>query len=293
MLAVGRLFSVWHALQWYAFGQVVLAGAAVFTGVSAGIAYRRAKRSEAARWLHEFFLTFHTRADILSARDVLNYDYQESLGPVLELRVTDRHVALSQSERELLRQVDLVLNYFEEILYLVDERHLRPQDRDLFFSYWLGLVRIPERAGLRRYIARCGYERLASWCDAGRLTEYVVLPELGSGSIDPSSIGIRYLDDCRLRAEDSVLVHPLAFSPGPEDCSGRIYQVEKATAFLELDRLIGYDAGMRADCEIVRRCVRVKEPGWDCWVYVPAGADVDSLGEGPELHWTGHADWRP
>jgi hypothetical protein len=91
----------------------------------------------------------------------MEYRYDTELGPLLERRVTDSHVPATADEQALLEQLDMLLNYFEHVIYLENERHLTKRYRQAVFEYWFELMQAPDRAAIRRYAAWFRFERVA------------------------------------------------------------------------------------------------------------------------------------
>jgi gamma-glutamylcyclotransferase (GGCT)/AIG2-like uncharacterized protein YtfP len=273
-----------------AVGAVVAACWAVFT-------YRRAKRAEAARWLQGLFRDFYTDPTIVSAREVLEYDFEKNAAQLLEWRVTDRDVPLGMDDREKLRQIDLVLNYFEQLLYLEREKLIARHDREVFFQYWFELMREPDRAALRRYLARCGYERCAEWIEA-EPSEYVaVYGSLLDAYPTQDDLNIRDM----LELVGPCVIEGQLFSRGEFPCvvrgpgrvQGELFAVRDRAAFKILDELEHYDPFDPAGSKYRRRCVQLVEPDRkDVWLYVwssatdglvriPSGSWVDFKAESP------------
>jgi hypothetical protein len=111
-----NLLASLTASQWSAIGQVVLAVGAIAAAAWAAYTFRKAKRVEAARWMISLFRDFYRDEDMSRARELIEYDFWDVAGPLLELRVLDRQIALSTVERAQLRDLDLVLNFLEQLI---------------------------------------------------------------------------------------------------------------------------------------------------------------------------------
>lgn len=92
----------WGAEEWSALGNVLLGVGAVTAGLWSLFNYRKNRRSEAARWLQGVFRDFYLDNRFERVRHVLEYDFDNTAGPLLERRVTDRHVSVSAEELRLL-----------------------------------------------------------------------------------------------------------------------------------------------------------------------------------------------
>jgi hypothetical protein len=260
----------WTPRDWSAFGQVLLGVGAVVAGVWAVYIYGKSRRLEAARWLHGFFLTFYTHPELIAARNTLTYEFASSTAELLELRINDRDVTLNDAEQEQLRLADLILNYFEEIIYLEEEGHLSRRDRDLFFDYWLALVRKPDRAALRRYAARCGYEYVAGWADAGQ-EEFIALCGDLAGQGGQGKIGVapllRSMGPCTLSGVSALRAGAFRASTSAKaDCS--IFCIRDIQAIRLLDHHLGFRPEDRWSCGVRRRCMHIPDQGLDAWVYL-------------------------
>jgi hypothetical protein len=176
-------FMHWDALAWYAFGTNVLAFGALGSGAVALRTYRSGRKAAAAQWRQDLVREFYTTGALEDGCKLLEYDFEERLAPILELRVLDRSAGLRSAQREDLRQVDVVLNYFESLLYLESERHLKDNDRAVFFQYWFDLMDSPDRGVLRRYLARCGYDLCTAELKL-QSDEYLVIPR--ALNVDPA-----------------------------------------------------------------------------------------------------------
>lgn len=266
------LLVAWSADSWNAAGQVVLAVGAIVAAGWALFTYRRAKRAEAARWLQGLFRDFYTDPMIVSAREILEYDFESNAAQLLEWRVTDRDVQLDAEGREKLRQVDLVLNYFEQLLYLESQGLIAKHDRKVFFQYWFELMREPGRAALRRYLARCGYERCAEWVEADPLEYVAVYGSLMDAYPTQDELGVRNMLDLI----GPCVIEGKLFSRGEFPCivqgkgrvQGELFAVRDQAVFKALDELEHYDALDPFASKYRRHCVRLLEPEQvDAWLY--------------------------
>jgi hypothetical protein len=155
------------AEEWSAFGTVLLGLGAVTAGFWTLFNYRKSRRAEAAHWLRDVFSDLYVGDRFSAIKRALEYEYQEKLGPLLERRVkNDRdktNVAPAKDEIALLDQLDMLLNYFEFVIYLERERHL---ERHAVFDYWFGLMEKDDRSALREYIGRFKFTRVGDTLDA-------------------------------------------------------------------------------------------------------------------------------
>jgi gamma-glutamylcyclotransferase (GGCT)/AIG2-like uncharacterized protein YtfP len=257
--------------QWSAIGEMVLALGAVTAAGWAAYTYRKAKRAEAARWMVSLFKDFYRDENMSRARELIEYDFEQIAGPLLELRVLDRDVDLSEEERAQLRDLDLVLNFLEQLIYLQEEGHLLQRDCDVFFEYWFDQLKRPEHAALRRYLRNCGYERCSLWLGLNRHEYFVaygsLLTGMGGGVEEQAHGGMRSLGPCRIRGSLYSRGDFPALVSGTGLVEAELFEVEDNLTFQLLDQLEHYDPRQREDSLYRRRCTNIAEPAVDAWVY--------------------------
>jgi gamma-glutamylcyclotransferase (GGCT)/AIG2-like uncharacterized protein YtfP len=282
LLLLVRLFVVYaipptaflglDADAWSALGHMLLGIGAVIGGGWAIYNYRQSRRYEAATWLQGVYKDFYRADTLTTVRQVLEYHYAETAGPLLSQRILDREVPTTDTEEVLLRELDTLLNYFEHVLYLEDEHRLSQKDRQAVFEYWFNLMKQPEYASLRRYAARFSFERVARVLGAHK-EEYVAVygslleghglpdrPEFGSG----------------LSTEGRCLIPGLLFDlggypglvPGDGTVRGELLRVHDLSVFRALDKYEKYEPRDRDRSLYLRKAVRLVEPAIDAWVYV-------------------------
>jgi len=269
----------WDAREWGAFGTNLIAIGGLCGGGWALYNYRRQKRAEAARWLQDLFKDLYTNDELVAAREIIEYEYDSVVEPLVQLRVTDRHFELTPQERENLRRVDLVLNLFEQVCYLKQQRHLRHDDVDVFFAYWFDQLRLPERAALRRYLARCGYERCAEMVDVPNGDCLALYGTLMGGFPAQDNLSIRsslrYIGPCRLPGHLYDMGDWPSFVLGDGAVDAELYEVLDMSAFQIIDPFERYDPRDRARSGYIRRCVRLADQQVDAWTYVSNEAVAD------------------
>jgi gamma-glutamylcyclotransferase (GGCT)/AIG2-like uncharacterized protein YtfP len=270
----------WGAQEWSALGDMLLGVGAVSAGLWTLFNYRKNRRVEAARWLHGVFRDFYLDDRFAEVRATLEYEYRDQAGPLLERRLTDRDVQLTERDQELLFQLDTLLNYFEHVLYLEHEKHLEKRDRQAIFEYWFEVLSSDDCAALRRYAASFGFERVADTLQARQPDYIAVYGSLMSGltlNDKPELEGLaKLVGSCRIPGQ----LLDLGDYPGLDDCQpgsvvGELYEVLNKQVFAVMDRFERYDPHHRADSLYLRRCIRLQEPRVDTWVYVFNGEASD------------------
>lgn len=143
------------------FSELVTAIALLVAGGWSLKNYRRSKRIEAAKWLHDLGQEFQFSNDLEIGKFLLDFKYQETVEPLLSSLIFHWDKGLNDSQLKTSVELDKVLNQFEHLLFLQSNGHITKQDRDVYFGYWFGLLKDPKRGALRRYCANFGYDQLA------------------------------------------------------------------------------------------------------------------------------------
>jgi hypothetical protein len=138
--------------EWSAIGQMLVAVSLLIGGLLALHEYRRTRRQEAVRWLHEAFKDFYLGARFDDVRHVLEYDHPHPVGPLLERRIEDPTGSLTREEMQLLQDLDTLITYLEHVLYLEEEDQISSDDHETVFHYWFHVMSRPDRPDLLRYV---------------------------------------------------------------------------------------------------------------------------------------------
>ncbi len=165
MLTMGVMFLGLNAEAWAAIGQMLLGVAAVVGGGRALYIYNQSRRHEAATWLHGIYRDFYLTESFTNIRQVLEYRYAQT-APLLRRRIEDPTAPTNPEEEQLLGELDMLLNYFELVLYLEDRRRFPKKDRQAMFDYWLDLMSEHHLGELRQYVARFKFRRVARALEA-------------------------------------------------------------------------------------------------------------------------------
>jgi gamma-glutamylcyclotransferase (GGCT)/AIG2-like uncharacterized protein YtfP len=257
---------------WYALGEMLLGVGAVSAGIWALYNYYRTRRFEAARWLQGVFRDFYLSSQFNDVRELLEYNYPERAGPLLERRITDRHVPITTEEMRLLQDLDTLLNYFEHVLYLELEGQIHQRDRQAVFEYWFDIMGSSDRASIRRYAAHFGFERVAQVLNAERDDYVAVYGSLRKGLhlSDHPEVQDELIDcgSCVIPG----LLYDLGDYPGLRPGDGRVvgelYKLLDLSALRVLDEYERYDALHPDKSLYIRRAVRLVEPAIDAWTYI-------------------------
>ncbi len=289
MLAELPLLAFGAARDWSALGTMLLGLGAIFAGLWALFNYHKNRRAEAAQWLQAVFRDFYLGYRFQHIKLMMEYEYTEKLAPLLERRLTDRAVPVTAAERKLLDQLDMLLNYFEYVIYLEREGHFKRRDRQAVFEYWFDLLAADERAAARRYVASFGFERVTSALKLQK-DDYVALygslmrDEEAEDKPDVSS-HVDFVGEATLRGDLYDLGDYPGLVPGRGSVRAELFKLKDREALAKVDRFERYDAGNREQSLYIRRLVRMANPQLDAWVYVYNG-DVSSA------HAVKDGDWR-
>lgn len=259
--------------EWYALGTMLLGIGAVIGGFWALYNYHRTRRAEAATWLQGVFRDFYLADTFRDVRLLLEYSFDQEAGPLLERRITDRHVPISSEDVALLEKLDTLLNYFEHVLYLEEARQITRKDRQSVFEYWFDIMESEKRAALRKYAARFGFERVSSTLNATNTDYVAVYGSLRKGLAledTPPELSDMLIDrgPCLIRGSLYDLGDYPGLKPGDGTVKGELYEICDPKALKLLDEYERYDALKPESSLYLRRCVRLIEPACDSWTYV-------------------------
>jgi gamma-glutamylcyclotransferase (GGCT)/AIG2-like uncharacterized protein YtfP len=275
---------------------MVLAIGAVGTAGWGVYSYRAAKRVEAAKWIQGLFRDFYIEDRFKRVRELLEYEWEDKAGPLLARRLSNREIPPDYWERLALQELDMLLNYFEHVLYLEEERHLSAQDRKALFSYWFEIMGKADRGSLRRYAACFDFERVAKALKAGSEDYVAVYGSLMEGLELPGSPELdEYFVDEGKCDIPGVLYdagdYP-ALVLGEGNVTGELFRMKdqvpgdrSAKAFELLDRYERYNPHDLKGSLYHRRLVRLHAPDVDAWTYIYNG-DLKDL---PQIE---SGDWR-
>lgn len=261
------------AEAWEALGTMLLGVGALFGGIWALYNYHVSRRTETSQWLQGIFKDFYLADSFRDVRLVLEYQFAERAGPLLERRITDRHLPLTDDDVSILAKLDILLNYFEHVLYLEEQRQIRTSDRLAVFEYWFDIMSADDASGLRRYVARFGFERVARVLNAknqdllavyGSLRKGFGLPDLPSG-LDEQLVDA---GPCIIRGDLFDLGDYPGMKHGQGIITGELFQIQHPDAFALLDKYERFDPSDPEGSLFVRRCIRLVQPNIDAWVYL-------------------------
>src|SRR5829696_277668 len=101
----------WGPNEWNALAQMLLAAAVICGGLWGLYTYAQGQRSWRGQWLNSIFADFYCKYSFASVRAKFEHDYDGSLRPLIQQRVTDRDIPLDEADIALLLELDSLLNY--------------------------------------------------------------------------------------------------------------------------------------------------------------------------------------
>lgn len=247
--------------------------------------YNNTRRLEAARWVQQLYTEFYNSDRFDDLRLSLEYAYYDDMSFLIQKRLTNRDLALSREEMQKLRHFDNFLNYFENLLYLLEQKRVQRRDVMAIFDYWFSLMRADRCGALRGYLA-FGFERLAKELNAKPVdhlfltdAQWSVLqsarPDLCERftALPNKSAETQCLADHAHATPEFLAIH----SGGSSPTAGRMFKISASPEPLALVRLLDevlkYQAHALPEGGCLRFCVRTYEkgtkrpPAYDAWVY--------------------------
>lgn len=287
---LAHALSQWTPQHWNALGNVMLGIGALVGGIFGLHTWRKAVRTREAEWLDRLFERFYLDGTFSPVLLSFEYDFASGTDRLVDRVLTMETPVLGPDEIARIRNVDVVLNFLEHLLYLTSDRHLLARDRDAMFGYWLGLLSQPRYASLRQYAVQFGYEHVARHSNASRVRHVFLYGSLTRGNAAHAEFGLdralEFVGEARIagRIHQVAADYPgLKFGGG--EAHGELYLVRDEAVFGRLDGYEEYFPGDMRRSEYARRLVHVPGHGVDAWVYeyLPP---VDGL---PEVK----GRWRP
>lgn len=286
-------FFEWSQNYGEGIGSLITAAGVVIGGIWAIREYHRAKKHESAKWLHDVFGAFYLDPRFEKLRICLEFDYATKLAPLIERVLIDERVKFSESEKQLLCDLDTTLNYLEFILHLEKNKHLSESDRKAIFKYWYELICKPDYVALRMYLLQCDYE--AIWANTAKLSGsektradcvafYGTLDESGMQEELGLKGKLRHLQSCIIAGEIRDLGEFPGLVAGDGTVKGELYELTDLAVFKTLDEYEEFDPSDFAKSLFVRRAVTLKDPDIDCWAYFYNG-DASQAPRIDDLKW--------
>lgn len=122
----------------------------------------RINRQGASEWIGKFLDAIYISSRFKDIHNALYYDYESSCRELLASRLDGEKYRLSDSDKELLNELDAFLNTLEVAVYLEQRGLIQESDRTLLFDFWFKYIARDDRKELRSYIEKFGYDRIES-----------------------------------------------------------------------------------------------------------------------------------
>jgi gamma-glutamylcyclotransferase (GGCT)/AIG2-like uncharacterized protein YtfP len=205
-------------------------------------------------------------------RTLFEYSYQDKLASLIERRITNREIALTDDDVSILKELDTLLNYFEHVLYLENDGHMSNGDRQAVFEYWFELMLAPECGGLRRYIDTFGFERIERALCCTQKKEYIAL--YGSLMKTFNGVGqlgvegkLKYVSKCEISGKIYDLGEYPGLVFGDGVVVGELYEICDLSVFKILDKFERYYPEDRGNSLFIRTCLKLENSEIDAWIY--------------------------
>ncbi len=268
-----------------ALAQVFLTVGVIGGGIWALWLYLDARRSESVSLVRSLFQDFYLSRQFDRIRSVIEYDYESTFEPILVKRVSNRSVTLNEDERNILRDFDGLLNYFESLLLLERQGRMSKSDRIALFDYWFELFAHDETAALRRYVL-LGFELVARELGVQK-TDFIFLETKDAVKV-PGLLSSKARPGFAIGTFADVTG---AFQRNPDEPFGErnlvargalipISANSESAAIAAVDKMKEYLPDDEASSRLLRRRVRVYDSaasasardhnkGYDAWIYAP------------------------
>ena len=252
-------------------GNIPLGVGAVAGGVFGLHTYRKAMRRREAEWLDRRFERLYL--DPVSSPVLLSfeYDFAGSTGRLVDRVLTVDTPVLGQADIDRIRNVDVVLNCLEHLLYLDSDKHLLAQDRDAMFGYWLGLLSQPRYASLRQYALQFGYEHVAAYCSARKVEHVLMYGSLMRGHEAHARFGLdealEFVGEARIPGSVYRVADYPGFKFGEGEAHCELFRIRDPSVLAKLDEYEEYFPQDMARSEYARRVVHAADAGVDAWIY--------------------------
>jgi gamma-glutamylcyclotransferase (GGCT)/AIG2-like uncharacterized protein YtfP len=263
----------WDPASWSALADMILAIGLVAGGLWAIFTFWKAQRIESARWLHSILQDFYISEKFNTIRDKVEYEYDAVVAPLLERRLFNSEIEPSKVEVEILRELDTLLNYFENLIHLEHKGAISKKDRLVLFQYWFELICEPDKGALRRYLANYGWERVTKNICANRHDYIALYGSLREGQKAYSQLGLEEalerVGECSIAGSLYDLgEYPGLKTNGERTVKAELYRIKDPRVFAKLDDYERFNPRERSSSLYIRKIIRLADQDRDAWVYV-------------------------
>jgi hypothetical protein len=234
--------------------------AGILGGLWALQTWRSQQRYNSARWQSELVNKFYLSDDFHQIRLKFEFDFYSVYGPPCERWDTNKDL-LTQSDKELIAEVDAVVNFFENLLYLITQNHISERDHFAAFSYWYVLMQDEEHAALRQYM-RYGFENIQNRTKMVCPTIYADTPDRIERAIE--KLGLPQTQP-RFRASlknATICPHSGRITKSNSTLELSAVEVSEKLFFDDLDKEKCFDPSSWAQSEQIRRYILIDSEDW-------------------------------
>lgn len=243
---------------------LILSAAGVITAIWALFTWRVQQKYNSTRWQNELVNKFYFSEEFHHIRLRFEFDFHHYYAPALERWDTNKDL-LTDEDKNRIGEVDSVVNFFENLLYIIAQGHISERDHFAAFSYWYVLMRDEEHVCLRQYL-RYGFENIQKrtrmicptyvWVPAEKTDDIILSLEKDGLLIKEKTAHLKALP-----SEEGLLL-------SEEETEGNIYKIKNIRIFDRLDIAFGFCPSDWEKSKTVRRYVRLNKPDLGAWVYI-------------------------
>jgi gamma-glutamylcyclotransferase (GGCT)/AIG2-like uncharacterized protein YtfP len=179
--------------------------------------------------------------------------------------------SLANEEIELLEKLDELLNYFEHVLYLGEQRHLKRSDILVLLKYWFDLMAKRHRVALRQYAAMYSYELVLTELNRRKKIYFALYGTLMEGFAGKVEAGVLkklcYKDECIIKGDLYDLGEFPGLVCGEGAVRAELYEVSDMSAIQDLDKFEQYDPTQKESSLYIRKLVKPMNYASNVWVY--------------------------
>ncbi len=238
------------------------------TGIWAVYTYSRSRHTDVGRWVNKLTRDFYDDPKIDFAKRTLQYDYRLFVSDLLENRMANPNIPVSDQEREFLDEFDRFLNHFEHMFYLHREGHIRSRDFQSVFRYWIDFFRGWDKSALREYICNFGFDGLMTTIEPSYRRNVAVFGPRAIQKFQSVSEHFKHRGDAYLSQLPDLTNESKSYPI--QKIKGKIYDIAPGTKIQNIDMALDYDRANHINGDIIRICIRLSSPDTDAWVYIDA-----------------------
>jgi len=216
------------------------------------------------RWQNELVNKFYFSEEFHNIRLRFEFDFHHYYAPALEKWDTNKDL-LTNEDKNRIGEVDSVVNFFENLLYIIAQGHISEKDHFAAFSYWYVLMRDEEHVSLRQYL-RYGFENIQKRTKMVCQT-YLWIPEQIPLANLETLLKEKHLTPRGKASLKGGISNGLVIK-SQEEMKGDLYEITDVGVFDQLDSAYGFNPADWANSVSIRRYVRLSTPDYGAWIYL-------------------------